>query len=61
MAEGSRGSKKPGKKKKKACNIRYIAEKRHVKSHIKRLKVAVATNPRDIGAKEALRRYELML
>lgn len=60
MAEGKK-NRKVGRAKKSAQNLRYIGEKRHIKSHIRRLKVAVAVNPNDQTARDALHRYELML
>lgn len=60
MAEGKK-NRKLDRNRKNAQNLRYKGEKRHVKSHIKRLKVAVAKNPNDTYAKEALKNYQAAL
>lgn len=58
MAPNAKSDKKDRHSKSKQ-NLRYINERRHAKSHVKRLKKHLETQPDDKLAKIALAKYKI--
>lgn len=59
MAGTKNKSDKKDRSRKSPQNSRYKAERRHEKSHIKRLKAHLLRQPSDKPAKAALERYKI--